>query len=88
MSLGSLSNPVDAVFSGLEEPITQNLSAFRFVVVQRSAQIPRDLPVEGQINNLAPDIGFHFVPSHPCRRIAPHLCKASTSLLRAVIHIR
>lgn len=88
MSLRSLSNPVDTFFSGFEEPIPQNSPAFRLVVVQGSTEISRDQPVECQIHNLTSDLGFHIVPGHPRRRIAPHLSKATASLFGAIINIR
>ncbi len=88
MSLRSLSNPVDTIFSGFEESITQNSPAFRLVIVQGSTEIPRNQPVECQIHNLTFDLGFHFVPGHPSRRIVPHLSKATGGLFGAIINIR
>ncbi|MEM7697614.1 MAG: hypothetical protein AAF236_04330 [Verrucomicrobiota bacterium] len=87
MSFGALSNLSDAIFDSCEKPIAQNASAFRFVVLQRSADVPGNQPVECQFHNLSTNFGFYFIPVHSRFWNGPHLGKAAGGFFGAVIKV-
>jgi len=87
VTFGTLADSFDTLLGSFVKPITECDAALGFVVVQGSAEIPWDKPMECHFHISASDLSLDLLPCSSGCRIATHLVKATPGFSGAVVRV-